>query len=382
MKLVCKLSDKSVVELSEDTIIDILHRLPSKSLARFECVCKHWQRCIADPSLVHSCRSQRWNPHPYMIGFFYQSRVFVQEFQESHFFFLSTKSSQVIDGSLDESVNFLGRRLCIIASSNGFILTCENLLRQEVYYVYNPATRQHFSVPKIQRSSITLPAIGFHCKVDDPEKDVISFTIVRYKTWHDLGSSVTIESFSSETNMWSNIDIRLYVPVRVFLNRWMKLASVGVIDGVFCWIDLQSQIIFYDSVNTRFWALQLNQEMYVLYSRCLGVSGGDLYYASYNEADLTLWYLESNIRSQDAVWVRKYTANLTNALVNYCPGLFQAEVMCVDIHPANPHIVYLEINGNIVSYDLEKNIAELLYDMGVGDYLLFTYEWHRWPRLL
>ncbi|KAK4723081.1 hypothetical protein R3W88_013314 [Solanum pinnatisectum] len=317
-----------------------------------------------------------------MIGFFCQYRAFVEEFPDIRFFFSSSKSSEVIDGSLDESVNFLGRGLYIIASSNGFLLMAEDLRYQRAYYAYNPAMRQHLSVPVTPTSSITLPAIGFHCKVDDPEKDVISFTIVRYKTWHDLGSSVTIESFSSETNMWSNIDITLDVPVRVFLNRWMKLASAGVIDGVFCWIDIQSQIIFYDSVNTHFWALQLNQEMYVLYFRCLGVSGGDLYYASYNEADLTLWYLESNIRSQDAVWIRKYTANLTNALVNYCPGLFQAEVMCMDIHPANPHIVYLEINGNIVSYDLEKNIAELLYNMGVGDYLLFTYEWHRWPRLL
>uniref|UniRef100_A0A0V0GPM0 Putative ovule protein n=1 Tax=Solanum chacoense TaxID=4108 RepID=A0A0V0GPM0_SOLCH len=53
--------------------------------------------------------------------------------------------------------------------------------------------------------------------------------------------------------------------------------------------------------------------------------------------------------------------------------------MCVDIHPANPHIVYLKINGTIVSYDLEKNIMEFLYEIRDGNYLFFTNEWHQWP---
>ncbi|KAG5613496.1 hypothetical protein H5410_024777 [Solanum commersonii] len=125
------------------------------------------------------CRSQRWSPHPTMIGFFCQSRFIGPEIR---FLDLWRKtSSEVIDGSLDESVSFLGRGLYIIASSNGFILMAEYLRYQRAYYVYNPATRQHFSVPVTQTSCMKVAAIGFHCKVDDPEKDVISFTIVRYE---------------------------------------------------------------------------------------------------------------------------------------------------------------------------------------------------------
>uniref|UniRef100_M1AM04 F-box protein n=2 Tax=Solanum tuberosum TaxID=4113 RepID=M1AM04_SOLTU len=320
-----------------------------------------------------------------MIGFLCQVRDFVKEIPEVHFFSSSTTSSSsqlVID---DESVNFLGRGLyIIIASSNGFLLMAEELRYQRAYYVYNPATRQHLSVPVTPITScVTFAAgIGFHCKVDDPEKDAISFTIVRFENLYDLVSSVTIESFSSKTNMWSTIDITLDVPISVILHRWTKSASYGVIDGVFCWFDALSQFIFYDTVNTRLWALQLNPEMYAFDGQCLGVLGGDLYYASCNEADITLWYLESNIRSQDAVWVRKYTANLTDALVNYCPWGLEADVESLDFHPANLHIFYLNINGRIISFDSEKNIAELLYDFGQRDHLLFSYEWHQWPRLL
>ncbi|XP_049363193.1 F-box protein At5g03970-like [Solanum verrucosum] len=376
MKRLCKSSNKSVVELSEDIIIEILHGLPSKSLARFIRVCKHWQKCIADPSLAYSCRSQRWSPHPTMIGFFCQSRVISSEIR---FLDLSSKtSSEVIDGSLDELVNFLGRRLYIIASSNGFLLIAEKRSNQRVYYVYNPATRQHFSVPVTETSCMKVAAIGFDCKVDDPEKDVISFTIVRYEIWYFLRSSVTIESFSSETNVWTTIYLTLVVPLKVCLSCYRKLASAGVIDGVFCWIDHGAQIIFYDSVNRQFWALRVN----ALEPWYLGVSDGVLCYASLYEGKITMWCLESNIRSPDAVWVRKYDANLIDALRNNPPLGLEAAVMCVDIHPANPHIVYLKINGTIVSYDLEKNIMEFLYEIRDGNYLFFTYEWHQWPRLL
>ncbi|KAK4351861.1 hypothetical protein RND71_027379 [Anisodus tanguticus] len=249
MKHLCKSSDKRILEFSEDIIIEILHRLPSKSLAR--------------------------------------------------------KSSEIVDGSLDESVNFLGRGVYIIASSNGFVLIADDLEDQGVYYVYNPAMRQHLAVPVTQTSCISVATIGFHCKVDDLEKDVISFTIVHFEHSFDLRSSVTIESFSSDTNTWTTIDLVLDVPISVSIFSWAKVASLGAIDGVFCWIDMDSQVILYDSVNRRFWALELTEEIENIYVEALGVSGGALYYAVCEETKITVWCLESNIRSQDAVWVRK-----------------------------------------------------------------------------
>ncbi|XP_009766394.1 F-box protein At5g49610-like [Nicotiana sylvestris] len=191
MKRLCRSSDKHVRRLSEDIIIEILHCLPSKSLARFESVCKQWRKYIADPSLVYSCRSQRrWKPSQ-MIGFFCQDRE-LSKCSDISFFFSLEKSSEVIDGILDESVKFLGRGVYIIASSNGFILVAEDLWYERVYYVYNPLTRQHVAVPVTKTSCIDRVAVGFLCKVDDPEKDVISFTIVRYKIWFGFRSSVTI----------------------------------------------------------------------------------------------------------------------------------------------------------------------------------------------
>lgn len=59
----------------------------------------------------------------------------------------------------------------------------------------------------------------------------------------------------------------------------------------------------------------------------------------------------------------------------------------MDIHPAIPHIFYLDVKGKIISYDMQTDIAELVHDFGeygwrTKHFKLFSYEWHQWPCLL
>ncbi|KAJ8529581.1 hypothetical protein K7X08_036416 [Anisodus acutangulus] len=329
MKRRCKLSDTPcVVEISDDIIINILHRLPSKSLARYKCVSKCWLKYIADSSLSYSCRSKRWRPQPFLIGFFYQARDTCER-SKIQFFFSSEESSLAIDGSLDQSANFLGRTAYIVASSNGFLL-CN---KQKVYYVYNPATRQHLALPKTQ-ISMNDPTVGFICK-----------TVFCY---------------------------------------YMKSPSAGVIDGVFCWLDQGHQITVYDSVNKRFWALTF---LVATGNYFLGFSGGDFYFALYVKTAITVWQLKSNILSRDALWVRKYETNVATTVPIGLAGSLHFEVQNMDIHPAIPHIFYLDVKGKVISYDMETDVAELVHDFGeygwrTKHFKWFSYEWHQWPCLL
>ncbi|XP_059311209.1 F-box protein At2g40925-like [Lycium ferocissimum] len=379
MKRRRKLSDKlCAVEISEDIIINILHHLPSKSLAKFKCVSKRWLKYISDSSLSYSCRSKLWRPQPYLVGFFYQARDTCEP-SKIQFFFSSEESSLAIDDCLDQSVTFLGRTAYIVASSNGFLL-CN---KQRVYYVYNPATRQSVALPKTQ-SKMNDPTVGFICKVDDPDKDVISFTVIRY--WFSL-SNVTIESFTSETNVWT-VSIILAVPLRPYFSNYMKSASAGVIDGVFCWLDQGPQITVYDSVNKSFWALEFPGEMVpAIANYFLGFSGGDFYFASYVKTAITVWQLKSNIRSRNALWVKQYETNVATTVPFGLTGSLHIEVQNMDIHPTIPSIFYLDVRGKVISYDMETDIPELVHDFGeywwrTKHFKLFSYEWHQWPRLL
>ncbi|XP_060206453.1 uncharacterized protein LOC132634176 [Lycium barbarum] len=162
-------------------------------------------------------------------------------------------------------------------------------------------------------------AIGFTCKVDDPDNDVISFTMVHYaipRRWDELQYTVTIEIFSSETNVWDAHDLILDVPLSLYPFDWdssssSSAAAAGVIEGAFCWLDqFGRQITVYDSIYKCFWALDFPEEMVEGLNCFLGLSGGALYFTLNCGDAITVWRLEIHIRNRDAVWIRKYDANV------------------------------------------------------------------------
>ncbi|KAH0710059.1 hypothetical protein KY284_011486 [Solanum tuberosum] len=377
-------------EICEDIMIKILDFLPSKCLAKFKCVSKCWEKYITD------CRCRRWNQKPYLVGFFCQHSEIERELR----FFLSSQS--VIDGTFDESLdNLFHSNARLVAASNGFLL-CN--VKKVHYYVYNPATSQLLVLPKTQicmeDDECNPPPIGFICKVDNPDnKDIISFTIVRYAIpakplQFALQLAVTIESFSSETNVWTANKIILDVPIRLFPCTLTKSPSASVIDGVFCWYDDSLQITVYDSIHKSFWALKLPEDMERgIGCGYLGSSAGGLYFALniIFKGTVIVWYLASNIRNRDAVWVKKYVGNVKSTVLQ-CPEDFGVEgyphivLNNMVIHPTVPHIFYLGFQRNIISYDFEMDAAQLVNIFSgcptMKRYKLFPFEWYQWPRLL
>ncbi|XP_015166835.1 F-box protein At5g03970-like [Solanum tuberosum] len=379
-------------EICEDIMIKILDFLPSKCLAKFKCVSKCWEKYIAD------CRCRRWIQKPYLVGFFCQH----SEIQRELRFFLSSSSTKdhsgTFVGSLDH--NLFHRKARLVAASNGFLL-CN--VKKVHYYVYNPATSQFLVLPKTQicmeDDDNNPPPVGFICKVDNPDNkdDIISFTIVRYAiplNPSNLQFAVTIESFSSETNVWTANKITLEVPIRLFPCTFMKSPSASVIDGVFYWYDDSLQITVYDSIHKSFWDLKLPEDMERgIGCGYLGSSAGGLYFALniIFKGTVIVWYLASNIRNRDAVWVKKYVGNV-RSIVLQCPedfgveGYPHIELNNMVIHPTVPHIFYLGFQRNIISYDFEKDVAQLVNIFSGGPtmkrYKLFPFEWYQWPRRL
>ncbi|XP_059284930.1 F-box protein At1g52495-like [Lycium ferocissimum] len=369
------------MELPADTIIEILHRLPTKSLLRFKCVSTNWAGHIFD------CCSRRLCTRT--IGFFYQA---IRKRAPIHFL-LSPKETAI--ENFDESVNFLPDSLYIIASSKGYLLCCKQEINHRHYYVYNPATRQYLALLETQMC-VKDVAIGFNCKVYDPI-DVISFTIVRYMVpgrRQGLQSTVTIESFSTETNVWTKIILTLdnhirFRPLHDNISKW--LTSAGAIDGVFYWFHGGHQITAYDTMDMCFWSLELPDTYGNAYGRHLGVSGEILCYAvtDLNTGHINIWHMSSNIRDKTTLWVRKYIELDVIEVVNTCPetlGLLHPRSIYIanmDFHPTESHIIYLNISGKFISYDMDNSSTELVCDFRRSTtFNFFPYEWQEWPRSL
>ncbi|KAL3354553.1 hypothetical protein AABB24_018952 [Solanum stoloniferum] len=366
--------------IHEEIIINILNRLPLKSLARFKCISYNWQKCIAE---IYRCRLGF--PEPYLIGFFC-----VEKRLRSRFFFTSKESPLLIGTTLDKSIDFIGigEGVYVVASSNGIVLCNRLRSRHRVYYVYNPATRQRLDVPKTL-IRMNDPYVGFTCKVDE-DHGIVSFTIVRYVIRKRYQSSITIESYSSETNVWIATDAihDLLYPLQPSRDE-NYLSSCCVIDGVFCWIDNFGQgMTVYDSVKKCFWGLAYPQPGCMIYPgfHFLGLSGGELCFASKGWT-IPCWRL-NNFPSRDAEWVWKYNVDVVT-IIQKCGenfGLGGGNVQNIVFHPVFPDILFLQINGKVISYDVKTSTVELVYDFGEAGrktkhYKLFSYEWPQWPRL-
>ncbi|CAN4120350.1 unnamed protein product [Withania somnifera] len=149
------------------------------------------------------------------------SRLSTGKRLRSHFFFLSKESPLLVGTSLDKSINFIGERVYVVASSNGFLLCNKLRSRQRTYYVYNPTTKQ---LCYVVRSPLS--------------RDKFQY-------------SLTFESFSSETNVWTANELIVDVPFPLYPSRdEISSSSVGVVDGVFFWLDNYGQwMTVYDSVG-------------------------------------------------------------------------------------------------------------------------------------
>ena len=171
----------SIDDLSNDLLIEILHRIPLKPAHRFKCVSKRWVQVICQPQFAQRF-TQRMKllypsqPSPPFTLFFQCSypRPFPVEFK--HF----QRDPQFMSSNF--SLSFLPQNpnpIIFIATSNGLVLCSTKLLSQMVYYVCNPLTANWVSLPVPPRCHSPVLA-GFVChSYHDDIGTITRFKVVR-----------------------------------------------------------------------------------------------------------------------------------------------------------------------------------------------------------
>ena len=127
--------------LALELIVQILLRLPVKSLIRFECVCKPWFFLISnDPHFANSHFQITASTHTRKIMFISPSLSDTLSFD----FEVSIQNNTVIERSNPNFINPLsGRLLEIVRSCRGFIFLYHN----SSFHLWNPSTRVHKQIP-------------------------------------------------------------------------------------------------------------------------------------------------------------------------------------------------------------------------------------------
>ncbi|XP_078182197.1 F-box protein At5g07610-like [Carex rostrata] len=305
--------------MNEDLLIEILARLPLKSLSRFKCVSKTWCRLISDKYLQQKL--------PLIsTGVFFRSES--DQFKEPRY------ASTADDGVIKESrLDFFPShgKSTIVDACNGLLLYYQTA--PVTFYVVNTITRRWVSLPKPCRMT-QLSILAFD-PYSSPHYKVICFT-----GWRARGAE--LEIYSSETGRWDQRDIEFGIEtdaisatMHYFNNILYILANPNLIVA----INLTKL-----SCNLIKLPEKMNQDGRV------GHSQGHLHYAHIDGKKLQIWKLKAVSNRSD--WVLKHETSVRDFI-----GTRGIKPSILAFHPEK-ELVYLWIPSKMISYNFREKKLE------------------------
>ncbi|THG06264.1 F-box/kelch-repeat protein At3g06240-like [Camellia sinensis] len=231
--------------LPMDIIVDILNRLPIKSLVRFRCVCKTFRHLISNPTFI----SSHLLHHRTTTIFTFKHRTT----SSSTLSLLQSPSSSENPINLVHPFPNRTRDLHLIGSINGLLCVCLSnhplhCHRRIILLLWNPATKLFKSLPpptiKIPRRFFQFSlGFGFRFHSTTSSSDYKVVRIVSFK------SQTRVEVYSSISDCWREIqvmDLRFHIhklSCEVIVNGapyWL-LSTASNHCLCFTWFDVQNE---------------------------------------------------------------------------------------------------------------------------------------------
>ncbi|KAK1322029.1 F-box protein [Acorus calamus] len=269
-------------ELDNDLLIEILLRLPIKSLARFKCVSKEWMSFISDSSFI--AMKARRDP---LLGLLHLSLTGGD--RELHYFPL--KHHHHHNNNTNASFIFPDQEnLYRVQATCSDILLCQSRMNGP-FFVLNITTNTHTQVPPLPCGVFSV-AFGL---AFDPNTSPYSsdhhFNIIAYTTRNQFNI------YSSETGLWRESRA---TPLPIPRKRYFPWADDGVFfNGSLYWItDSENMIVFdVDREQARRMSLPVSFVWDGNGIRCdawFGVVEGKLRLVQYWEGIILMWVLEDH----------------------------------------------------------------------------------------
>ncbi|RWW80775.1 hypothetical protein BHE74_00010851 [Ensete ventricosum] len=327
--------------LSEDLLVDILVRLPLKSLIRCNSVCRAWRRLISDDGGYLRTRLP-------LIASAIFYRCGVAEIDDEPRYACTTSG-----GSLEcSSLCFFPfhRESAIVDCSNGLIL-CRSSLGSTLHVV-NPTTRRWIELPKPRRRS-QLSILAF-----DPSHSA-EYRIVSFTGW--LAQGAELEVFASQRRSWVEHQVQWGLPPDAMST------TIRYFDGVLYILAYPDQVVGIDLTTMACRKIELPEA--TKQEGRVGRSSGRLCYTHRDGDQLKIWVLRDPNGGDH--WVLRDVIG-TQTLVQWCPETSHSSIFSslpihqfkfLGFHPQR-EMIYFWLPGKIVSYDLSKSLMEEAVEFG------------------
>ncbi|XP_058203832.1 F-box/kelch-repeat protein At3g23880-like [Rhododendron vialii] len=198
-----KTDSKPLPDLPHEIIVEILSRLPVKTLMRFRCVCESWRSLISDPKFAKTHLSLASSNTDYT-----HRRLLLRSDDDPHDF----KSCSIFsimyercDAAVGLDFGLDGVR--IVGSCNGLVCMTFGL---KTLFIWNPSTRKFRILPDIevpwwnrctvyQRSRFPVCGFGYDESIDDYKVVLIFQAQVNWEYKN------TVAVYTSRTDSWRTI---------------------------------------------------------------------------------------------------------------------------------------------------------------------------------
>ncbi|XP_059663458.1 F-box protein At5g07610-like [Cornus florida] len=361
---------------NEHLIVEILQRLPVKSLIRFKSVSKTWLSLISCRrfSFLLWQQQQRQSQRPKISGLFFTSR-YRTGIKYLSLINSSGHSNGVMNRKENKSLaslpNSIARILChekkkflalfpetyttIIDSCNGFLLICWLTNNSKSYHIYNPTSKQFFTPPW-----------------PFPHTDIVNLASDHSKSLHykvvllERSSCYfyQIHIYSSETNMWRPS------------GDPFSAIELDFDNGVYCngsihWISFRSEgtSIYFDVDQENLCQMPSPPYRATFEFRHFGESRGHLHVTEYIHIfDHTRFNVVhiSEMESDYSKWSLKYRVDLKPMIIDLSlqerivPDEFSVLSLIHDDEADHVFLVLFVGTNMIISCNIKNNIFKKL----------------------
>ncbi|ERN03152.1 hypothetical protein AMTRI_Chr02g263410 [Amborella trichopoda] len=336
-------SDSWTGTFPDDVIMNILARLPVKSMFRFKCVCKAWHKLTSDPYFIKFHNEMPSASSGVLVEI-------VQSVSNQSNFVCIDSSSHMAEFSLD----FLSDRVKIRASCNG-LLCCASIPNRGVYYICNPATRQWRILPRTR----TRPVTRYH---PDDEANLVGlafdpkfkkFNVVLAGFYRPFGrralDCLVCQIFDSETNLWrrsivtqNDVFTHMNRNQVVFARRslhWLTYSTSHILVlnlDKEIWMRIPLPNVLVGAYNCRVYLLELE---------------GAVSLVQITEGFMSIWVLDDCVGEN---WVELERVNL-RCIKGFIPSIFPIS--------QSRDLIFLATQRHIFVYHLKSMVWKEVYSV-------------------
>ncbi|KAL3812248.1 hypothetical protein ACJIZ3_013516 [Penstemon smallii] len=341
----------------DEVVVDILSRLPIKSLFRTKCVCKLWYKLV----------SEKYFTKLYNELSIKNPMVLVEITEPSSDLRSRLVLVDNLRGVSEFSLDFIKDRVKIRASCNG-LLCCSSIPDKGVYYICNPMTKEYKLLPKSRERPVTrfypddeATLVGLACNVFTLKYSVVLAGYHR-SFGHRPERTFVCKVFDSDSNKW-----RKFVTLQDDRFTHMNRNQVVFINSALHWLTASCSCVLVLDLNFETWRKILlpnevgsgsGNRIYLLESE------GRLSVIQISDVWMSIWVMEDY---ENEVWnmVDRVSLRCIRGMV---PGIFPIS--------QRGEFVFLATHKQVLVYQLKNRIWMEMYSVSNGASLPLWFSAH------